>query len=62
MGHEIPVVPVPEAEVQVLARVLLADRQASFELDPERLNPVLVVGQEGRLPSSRRPALCRLKP
>lgn len=46
MGHEIPVVPMPEAEVEVLARVLLADRQSSLELDPESLNPVLVVGQK----------------
>ena len=46
MGHEIPVALVREAEVQVLARVPLADRQASFELDRERLGPVLVIGQE----------------
>ena len=46
VGHEIPVALVREAEVQVPCRVHLADRSASFELDQERLGPVLVIGQE----------------
>lgn len=46
MGREMPDPLVAEGEIEVLARVFLADRQASFELHPERLRPVLVVGQE----------------